>query len=439
MGGLRTNHALATSLVLLGLLGGGMGAAQAQEEAVIKRATQLRSEPAASGSSVASVAASAKVTRTSQRQGAWVQVRAKSGAVGWVHMFDIGTPPRENAAVDALRAANNRVGGGSSTLSVSTSTVGIRGVNEGNVASPMGASGRGGSQSAGLGDAERLRANADQAKAFATAAGLQQRRVDALPVPPVTATKPAAPSGAAPAGSDAGGALGSLLQSVDGVTEAQETELGRQMAAQLLQGKPLDPTAEMQRYVNLLGRWIALQSSRPNLPWTFVVVDESDFNAYSAPGGYVFVTRGLVDRCADEAELAGILAHEIAHVELKHHLKAMHNLARTGKVSSSLAVLTRHTHALGQGAEAEHEADREGVVLAARAGLDPFGLVSALVQLNALGDSDLQYADAHPQSRLRLDHLEQDMGRRMDSLVGPSAPVAIDVRLTAGSVKETKR
>lgn len=436
MGGLR-NRALAWGVVLTVLLNGGLAMAQAPEEAVVKRATQLRSEPGAGGAPVAEVAASAKVARTSQRQGAWVQVRAESGAVGWIHMFDIGTPPRESAVVDVMRAVGGKISTGSS-ISVPTATVGIRGLGEGNVSHAVGAGERGGNQSQGLGEADRLRVSADLARAFGASAALKPRRVDALPVPPLAV---AAGAVAAPAGplsstnADSGSAIGSLLQSVDGVSEAQELELGRQTAAQLLQGKPLDPTAEMQRYVNQLGRWISLQSSRPQLPWTFVVVDESDFNAYSAPGGYVFVTRGLVDRCTDEAELAGILAHEIAHVALKHPLQAMHRAARSGKVSASLPALARSVHTLGHGAEAEYAADREAVVLAARAGLDPFGLVLALVQLNALGDSDLQYADAHPQSRWRLDQLEQAMAQRLDGLAEPKTAVTVEQRLAAADRK----
>jgi len=434
MVGLRSSsRAFTGCLVLLGVF----GMAQAQEEAMIKRATQLRSAPGDTSSALADLAASAKVTRTAQRQGAWVQVRAESGATGWIHMFDIGSPARDNAAAGALRAVSNPLGGVGSTA-VSTSTVGIRGLGEGNVSQSVGASGRGATHSQGMGQADRLRVTANEARAFATAAALQPRRVDALPVTHFAAAAAEASnaaSAAAPAAADTHSAVGALLQSADGVTEAQEIELGRQMAALLLQGKPLDPTPEMQRYVNLLGLWVSLQSSRPQLPWTFVVVDESDFNVYSTPGGHVFLTRGLVDRCADEAELAGILAHEIAHVASRHHLRAMHSAARSGKVSPSLTALARHTHTLGLGAEAEYAADREAVVLAARAGLDPFGLVSALVQLNALGDSDLQFADAHPQSRLRLDHLERAMAQPIHPAAGASAPVTIDERLASHAAK----
>lgn len=435
MVGLRSNsRALTVSLVLLGVLG--MGMAQAQEEAVLKRATQLRAAPGDTSSAVADLAASAKVTRTAQRQGAWVQVRAESGATGWIHMFDIGTPARDNAAGGALRAVASPLGGGATA--VSTSTVGIRGLGEGNVSQSVGASGRGATQGQGQGQgqADRMRVTADEARSFAAAVALQPRRMDALPVPPLaTAATPDAPPAPPTTAADPQSPMGALLQSVDGVTEAQEIELGRQMAALLLQGKPLDPTVEMQRYVNLLGRWVSLQSSRPHLPWTFWVVDESDFNAYSTPGGHVFLTRGLVDRCADEAELAGLLAHEIAHVASRHHLRAMYSAARSGKVAPSLTALARHIHTLGLGALAEHAADREAVVLAARAGLDPFGLMSALVQLNGLGDSDLQFADAHPQSRLRLDHLEQAMAHAIQPSAAAIAPVTIDERLASTAVK----
>lgn len=426
------NHSLAWGVALFTLLCGASGA-RAQEEAVIKRAAQLRAAPGDSASSVAALDANATVSRTAQRQGAWVQVRTASGAVGWVHMFDIGAPVRDNAAAEALRSLGSKVGNGSS-VRVATATVGIRGLGEGDVSRSTG-SGRGARSTESLHQTDRLRTTAESAQAFAKAAALQVRPVETLPVPALPAATPASEAVApAPARAEGDDAMGRLLQSVEGVTDAQEAELGRQMAAMLLQGKPLDPTPELQTYVNQLGRWLSLQSARPGLPWTFVVVDESDFNAYSAPGGYVFVTRGLVDRCTDEAELAGILAHEIAHVAHKHHLRAMHSAARMG-APSGLTSLAHHVHTLGYGAEAEHMADREAVALTARAGLDPFGLVSVLVQVNALGDSDLQFADTHPQSRVRLDHLEQAMARRLDPLVGSKTPVTIEQRLESVSMR----
>src|SRR5690606_7743284 len=114
-----------------------------------------------------------------------------------------------------------------------------------------------------------------------------------------------APSAPAAQGDDL---VGLLSRSVETIDEPHEIQIGRQLAAVLLGSKPLHPDERLQRYVNQLGRWISLQSTRPELPWTFVVLDDAGYNAFAAPGGYVFVTKGLIDRCADESELAGILA-----------------------------------------------------------------------------------------------------------------------------------
>ena len=87
-----------------------------------------------------------------------------------------------------------------------------------------------------------------------------------------------------------------LSRSVDNIDEPREIEIGRQLAAVLLGSKPLHPDMQLQRYVNQLGRWISLQSERPHLPWTFIVLNDNGYNAFAAPGGYVFVTKGLIDR-----------------------------------------------------------------------------------------------------------------------------------------------
>ena len=159
----------------------GTGTECAQDAATIKRTTQLRAAPGDSAASVAELATHASVTRTSQRQGAWVQVRSESGATGWVHMFDIGTPARDNTAAQALRNLGNQASSGSS-VSVATATVGIRGLGEGDVSrSPMG--GKIATQTELLNHADRLRASADSARAFASTAALQSRSVEALAAP----------------------------------------------------------------------------------------------------------------------------------------------------------------------------------------------------------------------------------------------------------------
>lgn len=241
--------------------------------------------------------------------------------------------------------------------------------------------------------------------------------------------------------------VGMLSQSLEQIDEPKEIEIGRQLAAVLLGAKPLHPNMALQRYVNRLGRWIALQSSRPDLPWTFAVLDDAGFNAFAAPGGYVFITKGLVDALADESELAGILAHEIHHVVGKHHLKAIRKTAQSGLLtraltsqlnnnlagglSAQLLGLGRDLYSKGLDQSDELEADRTGVVLAARAGFDPYGLVSVLQQLRTASPDNQLFTltlSTHPAAQVRLDQLEQAMGQRMDAYVG-KPPVTVAVRL----------
>ncbi len=252
-----------------------------------------------------------------------------------------------------------------------------------------------------------------------------------------------APAGANPSAN--GGDLFQLLsQSIDQIDEPREIQIGQQLAAVLLGSKPLYPDMALQRYVNQLGRWISLQSARPDLPWTFAVLDDAGFNAFAAPGGYVFITKGLLDRVADEGELAGILAHEITHVTARHHLIALNKTARaglvtqligsqlrndlTGMVSAQFLALGRNVYSKGLDQQDEFDADRAGVALAASAGFDPYGLVAVLQQLRTASPGDALFAlslSTHPAPQARLNLLEQAMGNRLDAFSGqPSVTVA---------------
>src|SRR5512145_1976492 len=81
--------------------------------------------------------------------------------------------------------------------------------------------------------------------------------------------------------------------------------------------------ARLKKYVNRVGEWVASQSERPDLPWHFGVIQSDDVNAFAAPGGYIFVTLGLYRLLQNEADLAGVLGHEIGHVIRQHHLKIL--------------------------------------------------------------------------------------------------------------------
>jgi beta-barrel assembly-enhancing protease len=208
------------------------------------------------------------------------------------------------------------------------------------------------------------------------------------------------------------------------LSEEDEIRAGRQATANLLGVAPLVADRGLQEYVNTVGRWVAMGSERPNLPWHFGVIDSADVNAFAAPGGYVLITLGLYASLSDEAELAGVLAHEIAHVVERHHVELMRSalLLQTG-VDMLERELSRDREALarrlvGTGAElfarrldqdAEFEADRHGTVLAARAGYSPFGLPAVLQKIASVAQSDDRVAllyKTHPAPEQRLRHLD---------------------------------
>jgi predicted Zn-dependent protease len=231
------------------------------------------------------------------------------------------------------------------------------------------------------------------------------------------------------------GAGEKLVTALRDISPAEEALIGRGMAAGLLGAAPLldDPAA--QRYVNQVGRWCALQSGRPGMDWHFAVLDDPDVNAFAAPGGYVFVTRGLLGIAGSEAELAGVLAHEIGHVVARHHVEALRAQAARGLlgdiagralggrvfdaspfISGGLGLLAR-----GLDREDEFEADRLGVTIATRAGYEPYGLPRVLLRIGQMGPraQGLELlTSTHPPATERLARLERLMRGRFDRFGG---------------------
>lgn len=221
------------------------------------------------------------------------------------------------------------------------------------------------------------------------------------------------------------------------VDEAGEVEIGQGVAANLLGAVPLVNDEALQAYVNQLGWWLAQQTERRDLNWRFGVLDTDSVNAFAVPGGYVFITKGLLLNMRNEAELAGVLAHEISHVLQRHHLNAIQKNAKTGLVAdlASMAVSNSKYGGLGEKAigagtelyargldkEDEFEADRMGVVIATRAGYDPYGLPAVLQTLDSMNAQDSSLAlmfKTHPAPQKRLELLDGVMTGKLDSYVG---------------------
>ncbi len=220
------------------------------------------------------------------------------------------------------------------------------------------------------------------------------------------------------------------------VDEKQEIAIGRDIAGTVLGAAPLVNDPALQGYVNKVGRWIASQSERADLPWRFGVIETAGVNAFAAPGGYVLITRGLYELLENESQLAGVLGHEIAHVLKRHHITVMQKQGLLqGFTSAGQAALGSRSGAgnvLGQAAagavsdiltkgldkSAEYEADQLGVVLAARAGYTPYGLVEVLHKLQArAGDPSLGLLfSTHPHPGERLTQLGEAMTPRLANL-----------------------
>jgi len=220
------------------------------------------------------------------------------------------------------------------------------------------------------------------------------------------------------------------------IGEKEEIEIGQDMASRLLGAAPLMANDGVQRYVNNVGRWLASQTERPDLPWRFGVLEAPQLNAFATPGGYIFITRGLLERMRNESELAGVLAHEIAHVLKKHHLQAIQKGARMELAGAALSTLARQdrntpsrekllaagTELFSRGLDKsdELEADRLGVVVAARGGYDAYGLPSVLQTLQAMNPEDSGVAlmfKTHPAPGERLAALER-MQPTLDAYAG---------------------
>lgn len=229
--------------------------------------------------------------------------------------------------------------------------------------------------------------------------------------------------------------VASTLQTVR-MSEADEIAVGKEIAAQTLGAYPVVRKEKLQRYVNQVGRWIALQSDRPNLPWRFAVVQSEQVNAFAVPGGAVLVTTGMMSLVANEAELACVLGHEIGHITRKHHVNVMEKAVTEGitqlisdniKSDGNKGLVQQlflkegkeiFSRSLDRGEE--RDADSDGVVLAARAGYDPGACVllmermaSRKVEANALA----ALYKTHPQAGERL----LDVTTASENLVGASA------------------
>lgn len=209
------------------------------------------------------------------------------------------------------------------------------------------------------------------------------------------------------------------------ISEAQEVEMGRQTAAAAVQQMGLVPDSALQSYVQALGTSLAARSERPQLPWTFGVVDDPTPNAFAAPGGFIFVTRGMMAVMDSEAELVTVLGHEIGHVTARHSV-TMLSRAQVAQLGLGLgSIFVPQLESLGQVAgaglqllflgysrDAERQADELGFRYTLEQGYDPSRMASVFATLGRLGEAAERSAvpswlQSHPLPAERVTAAEQ--------------------------------
>ena len=226
------------------------------------------------------------------------------------------------------------------------------------------------------------------------------------------------------------------------LTPQQEYYLGRAFGATILATRPVLNNDAANRYINLVGQALARTSDRPET-WSgyrFLLLDSAEVNAFAAPGGFIFVTKGLVKLTRNEDELAAVLAHEVAHVEQEHGLKAIRQdrlrsavvgigtdaaqtfgsaevKQLTATFSDSIGDLTKTIVNNGYSRDTEFEADAAALRILRRAGYPPQALLAMLGELKKLPRTTGGFSKTHPDP--------QDRIKAVEDLLGSTKPVKV--------------
>ena len=214
-----------------------------------------------------------------------------------------------------------------------------------------------------------------------------------------------------------------VVEALQPIGEEEEIVLGEAVAVEAFSRFGGEyPNQSWTRYINLVGETIAELSDRPTLNYHFAILNSQEQNAFAAPGGYIFITVGLLKTLKNEAELAGVLAHEIAHVTKKHMLETIRRGAVLGSVSELTLTAMKQDPAMfssvidemtdllftkGLDKDKEFEADVVGVDYAYRAGYHPQGLRDYLQTLaKEEGHVESKFFTTHPSTTVRISKID---------------------------------
>ena len=201
---------------------------------------------------------------------------------------------------------------------------------------------------------------------------------------------------------------------VSNISDEQEIAIGKQTNEQVLSQYPLYNNASIQQYVSSLGQELVRNSDSRDIPFNFQVVVSDQINAFATPGGFVYVTTGLLQAAENRAQLASVMAHEIAHINEKHGIKglkqavAAKGIANTvGLETSTLAPIAYQLAVdLPQSRSFEYEADSSGLSILQQAGYPEAAFANFLVKLKGGGGTP-KFLRTHPSSQDRIDAISE--------------------------------
>lgn len=196
----------------------------------------------------------------------------------------------------------------------------------------------------------------------------------------------------------------------------QEVELGRQMNNELRQEVRISRNRQLTSYIEEVGRRLAANSDRPNIPYTFQVVEDDAVNAFATLGGFVYVNTGLIQAAENEAELASVIGHEMGHIEGKHLVKQMRQRAIASGIAKATGLNRSQAVAIGvdlalkrpRSRQDEYDADTRGLKILTQAGYAPSAMVSFMKKLQ--GRSVIPtFLSTHPGASDRVKSLQRQI------------------------------
>src|SRR5687768_13742774 len=211
----------------------------------------------------------------------------------------------------------------------------------------------------------------------------------------------------------------------------QDVEIGQQSAVEAERQMPVLNDSTVQNYLNRIGQKLAANAGGPNFQYRFRVVNASDINAFALPGGYIYINRGIIENARNEGEIAGVVAHEIAHSALRHgtHQASKAYAAQAGlqilggllggRVGNNTAQILNTIGGVGLNAlflkfsrELETQADVRGAQILAASGYSPTDMVSFFDQLAKVDTAKkTTWLSHHPAPPDRQARIEKELGR----------------------------